>query len=166
MNINAGLQNIKEQVLVALMSNKETLIKEYYNILKVASTLLNTDDLNYWQNQLRQHKWELFPTTKIGVSQELINWQKYQLSLDTFFYRLLDTSEHILVYHIEDDLCETQGQYYYYKDDNLDKVFKESEHGYLSGIELSEIDWSVKPSIALIPDLEKLEILNPNDLYF
>jgi len=160
MKIKSRLYKIKEQVLDALCSDKETLLEKYANVLRISVELLKTNELDFWLSQISNNKWELIPTTKSGVLEEMNNWKNYEPSLKTILERIRETSENILVYWSEDDLCDMQGQFYYYKDETLNKVYKESDWGNLIGIEKTQIG---SPVIALIPDLKKMTI-ESNDI--
>lgn len=110
MKTNTLIKQVKENVLDALISEKESLIVKFYFILKKYSELLNSKQLGFWEKQIEDNKWELISTTKIGVKQELLRWQNYEPSLESLLYYLQDTSENILSYWFDDDLCNRQGQ--------------------------------------------------------
>ena len=158
MNINSHIKNIKELLIGALTSEKEILIKELTKALRYSTELLKTDELAVWENFLKENRWELIPTTKAAVKEELGYWQNYEPSLKTLVNRLQDSCEKLLIYWREDDLCEMQGQFFFYKEKDSNKVFKESQYGNLSGIEV-EGNEKLEAHIALIPDLENSALL-------
>lgn len=163
MKTKSHISKIKEQVISALSSDKETLIKGFAKALKYSSKLLNTDKLGFWEKQLKENKWELIAITKLGVKEELESWRNYEPSFKTLLNRLQGASEKILVYWEEDDLCEMQGQFFYYKDETTKKVFKESEYGNEQRIEM-EGNKQPKTTIALIPDLNNSALIE-KDIY-
>lgn len=152
MKITSHIEKIRTQVIATLSNDKEILLQELAKVLRDSSELLNTDKLLFWEKQLEKHPWDLIPTTKAGVKQELHRWQNYEPSRKTLLTRLHETCERVLVYWEEDDLCEMQGQYFFYKDEDSQSVFKESEYGHVKGKPVGGNNKS-ESTIALIPDL-------------
>ncbi len=160
MRVNSHLQKIKEQVIDALSSDKEQLIKKYSIILNNSNKLLKTTEFDFWRNQIIRYKWDAIPVTKIGVSNELIVWKNFKPTLKNLYFQLQKTSENILSFWEVDDLCEMQGQFYYYKDENSNQIYKESEFGSLSCISKGE---NLKIIIASIEDLQSSKIINKDN---
>ncbi|BDD03724.1 hypothetical protein [Aureibacter tunicatorum] len=159
MNTKTHLKNTKEQVIEALSSEKEVLVKEFASILRICSDVLNIEKLLFWEDLLKENGWESLLITKSAVSEQLIFWRNYEPSLKTLSASLQKTCEKVFLYWEEDDLCDMQGQFYYYKFKETNQVFKESEYGNLIGVSKELIQKS-EISIALIPDLAYSSLLN------
>jgi len=113
MNIKSHLNKIKIEIIDSLLGDKKYLISNFDKILSNSSNLLQSDELTFWQNQIRDNQWDLIPITKYGISQELNQWKTYNPKLNTLLNQLKQTSQNILLYWVKDDLCDKQGQYYY-----------------------------------------------------
>lgn len=164
MNFNTHLERNKLAVISALSSDKSILIGEFIIILKNVSSLLETNNFNFWIDELQSTDYSEIPMTKHAVVDAQKSWNKYDSSRTTFGNILLDTCEKLFTYWQEDDLCSTQGQFYYYKDKNTNLVFKESVFGCIEYLDRA-IDICADPrfGIALVSDLHGVVIVD--DLY-
>ena len=164
MKINKHIERIKDRMILALSSDKKILLDEFSTVLQDCTELLNTNKLDFWNIQLANNDWNQIPTTKISVSNELHNWRNYTPTLRTIIDQLQGTSERILVYWIKDDLCEMQGQFFHYLEENSNQIYKESEFGNIQGLKREKYE----SSLALIPDLLKSKLVKReilNEMY-
>ena len=122
-------------------------------------------------SQVQKHVDELqnidhseIPITKHAVVDTQKSWNEYDSSRTTFGNTLLDTCEKLFTYWQQDDLCSTQGQFYYYKDKSTNLVFKESVFGYIEYVDRA-MDICAEPrfGIALVSDLHGVVVVD--DLY-
>ncbi len=164
MNLNTHLERNKLAVISALSSDKSILISEFIIILKNVSSLLETNNFNFWIDELQSTDYSEIPMTKHAVVDTQKSWNKYDSSRTTFGNIFLDTCEKLFTYWQEDDLCSTQGQFYYYKDKNTNLVFKESVFGYIEYLDRAmNICAEPRFGIALVSDLHGVVIVD--DLY-
>lgn len=164
MNFNAHLEKSKLAITNALSSEKSILINEFIIILKNVSSLLRTDNFSFWIDELQNNDYSEIPITKQGVVDAQKSWNKYDSSRITFGNMLLDTCEKLFTYWHEDDLCSTQGQFYYYKDKNTNLVFKESVFGCIQYLDRAmNRSTDTQFGIALVSDLPGVVIVD--DLY-
>lgn len=164
MNFNTHLERNKLAVISALSHEKSVLVNEFIIILKNVSSLLKTDSLSFWIDELQSIDYSEISMTKHAVIDVQKSWNEYDCSRTTFTSMLLDTCEKLFTYWQQDDLCSIQGQFYYYKDKNTGLVLKESEFGCIQYLD-SSIDRSTDTrfSIALVSDLHGVVIVD--DLY-
>ena len=164
MNFNTHLERNKLAVISTLSSDKSILIGEFIIILKNSASLLKIDNFSFWINELQNIDHSEIPMTKHAVVDARKLWSEYSSSRTTFGNILLDTCEKLFTYWQEDDLCSTQGQFYYYKDKNTNLVFKQSVFGYIEYFDRA-VDIGAEPQfgIALVSDLH--EVITVDDLY-
>lgn len=164
MNFNTHLEKNKFAVISALSSEKSILINEFIIILKNVSSLLGTNNFNFWIDELQSTNYSEIPMTKHAVVDTQKSWNEYDSSRTTFGNILLDTCEKLFTYWQADDLCSAQGQFYYYKDKNTNLVFKESVFGCIEYVD-STMDVRTEPrfGIAWISDLHEVVVVD--DLY-
>ncbi|MGB3110742.1 MAG: hypothetical protein WBB40_09175 [Psychrobacter alimentarius] len=164
MNFNTHLEKNKLAIINALSSEKSILISEFIIILKNSASLLKTDSFSFWIDELQNIDHSEIPITKHAVVDAQKSWNEYDSSRTTFGNTLLDTCEKLFTYWQQDDLCSTQGQFYYYKDKSTNLVFKESVFGYIEYVDRA-MDICAEPrfGIALVSDLHGVVIVG--DLY-
>ena len=164
MHFNTYLERKKLAIINALGSEKPILVNKFIIILENVSSLLETNNFNFWIDELQSTNYSEIPITKHAVVDAQQSWKEYDSSRTTFGNILLDTCEKLFTYWQEDDLCSAQGQFYYYKDKNTNLVFKESGFGCLEYLD-SAINIHAKPrfGIALVSDLH--EVIIVDDLY-
>ena len=151
-------------VISALSSEKAILISEFIIILKNSASLLKTDSFSFWIDELQNIDHSEIPITKHAVVDAQKSWNEYDSSRITFGNILLDTCEKLFTYWQQDDLCDMQGQFYYYKDKNINLVFKESVFGCIEYIDRAiNRSTDTQFGIALISDLYGVVIVD--DLY-
>lgn len=161
MNFNTHLERNKLAVISALNSNKSILIGEFIIILKNSASLLKIDNFSFWIDELQNIDRSEIPMTKYAVIEARKSWNEYKSSRTTFGNILLDTCEKLFTYSQEDDLCSTQGQFYYYKDKNTNLVFKESVFGCIEYVDRAmNKSTDTQFGIALISDLHGVVIVN------
>ncbi|WP_198331823.1 hypothetical protein [Psychrobacter aquimaris] len=164
MNFNTHLEKTKFAIISALDSDKSVLISEFIVILKNASSLLKADNFSFWIDELQKIDHSEIPITKYAVVDAQKSWNEYDSSRTTFGNILLDTCEKLFTYWQQDDLCSTQGQFYYYKDKNTNLVFKESVFGCIQYLDRAmNRSTDTQFGIALISDLYGVVIVD--DLY-
>lgn len=164
MNFNTHLERNKLAVIRALSREKSVLINEFIIVLKNVSSLLKTDSFSFWIDELQSTDYSEISMTKHAVIDVQKSWNEYDSSRTTFASMLLDTCEKLFTYWQEDDLCSTQGQFYYYKDKNTNLVFKESVFGCIQYLDRTmNRNADTQFSIALVSDLR--EVIIVDDLY-
>lgn len=105
MNFNTHLERNKLAVISALSSDKSILISEFIIILKNVSSLLETNNFNFWIDELQSTDYSEIPMTKYAVVDTQKSLNKYDSSRTTFGNIFLDTCEKLFTYWQEDDLC-------------------------------------------------------------
>lgn len=161
MNFNTHLEKNKLAIINALSSEKSILISEFITILKNVSSLLGTNNFNFWIDELQSTDYSEIPITKHAVVEAQKSWNEYDSSRTTFGNTLLDTCEKLFTYWQEDDLCSTQGQFHYYKDKNTNLVFKESVFGCIEYVDKAmNKSTDTQFGIALISGLHGVVIVN------
>jgi len=149
-------------MLDALSSDKESLINKYSNLLLRNSNLLRFSEFDFWKTQLDNIDWNEIPVTVNGVKREVVLWNNFEPNLKEISIRLKETSENVLTYWQENDLCEMQGQFYYYKDKDSNQVFGESEYGKIRAKDISLVGMNIV--IASITDIKESELIR-NEIY-
>ena len=161
MNFNTHLEKNKLAIINALSSEKSILISEFITILKNVSSLLGTNNFNFWIDELQSTDYSEIPITKHAVVDAQKSWNEYDSNRTTFGNTLLDTCEKLFTYWQEDDLCSTQGQFHYYKDKNTNLVFKESVFGCIEYVDKAmNKSTDTQFGIALISGLHGVVIVN------
>lgn len=153
MDFHGHLEHIRGGVLEALTHNKMNLIEMYLKVLTQTASLLDTSAFDFWIRQIEEVDRNEIAVTKQAVMEETKKWKTVVLDKKSIVSNLLDTSESLFTFWIEDDLCETQGQFYYYYDMKLNKIFAESKLGAIKLIEKSEFSHSFR--IATISEIKQ-----------
>lgn len=163
MNFNSHLEEIRSLLFRSLLERKENLVSGLFRVLQQSSDLLKTDAYEYWLIHFNEMDWREFPITKYAVEEEKVKWEQVELNRKTISWRLHKTFENLLTYWDEDDLCDMQGQYYYYIDENSQEIFCESEHGSIRYLGQQFDIHTVR--IATISELLKQGIINHQQIH-
>jgi hypothetical protein len=129
MNLKTHLSDIRDEFLNSLSKNKEQMVQGVLNSVKRLELLLKTETFDFEVNHIKKINWADLPITKYALDQEKKRWENLDLKQKDFIQTTKITFERLFTYWEEDDLCEMQGQYFYFKDNRSNKVFCESEFG-------------------------------------
>jgi len=141
----------------ALVRPHPELIAELYKVLLQTRELLKIDCFDFWIRQIDETPIDEIPTTKYGVECARGNWEDCQISRNALTQALGQTSESVLTYCSNDDVCTCQSDFHYYALEVSGKIFKESELGMQVGITREELKSSTH-RIARISELSELSI--------
>lgn len=150
MNFSSHLQNIKKSVITALSADKEMLINDFMVILIQSSKLLSCNDFNFWLSELKTNDWNNLPITSHAVDEVKSTWLNYTPAKNSLSPMLYDSCEKLFTFWLQDDVCDVQYQYFYYKDGISNTIYKDSGMNCI-GIAKNQ---TIAAKIALISDLE------------
>lgn len=156
MNFNSHLIRLHRETKEALSLDKGQLLLKLKDILIDMSELLQTNEYDFWLNQLDNIPFQEFPITKYGVKDQG-NFIDKEMNNSSICRGMAIELERVCTFWEEDDLCEMQGQFYYYKSMKSNQVFSESEFGFIRGgstVNMNEV------SIATVTDLKLAGIVN------
>ncbi len=162
MNYRSHLKEIRKEIIRCVSEDKKELTHGIAAVMKRTAGLLKTNSYDFWVNQLEEISWEEIPTTKHAVDAEKNRWENLYLTQGKTSLPLLSTLENLLTYWEEDDLCEMQGQFYYYKDGTTNQLFCESDFGTIRDFG-NQIEIEIC-KIATIEDLKNNGIVNEINL--
>lgn len=158
MTFRKRLEIIREKLQCSFSLKRRALLVQLEEILEASIELLKVEEFKYWLELLRGIELEEIPITKYGVSNALALVQSLELNRESFKRKLPRIAENLITFQVEDDLCERQGQYYYYFDTSTKSVFQESEMGCLRPENITVDRESIR--LARKSDLIELGILD------
>lgn len=130
MHFNTHQMKLIESIEITLSKSKNEIIGDFIEILQRANDIFKTDDFNFWLIQLEQTTNKEIPMTHYGISEakrailSMRSLNRVQLR-----FTINDICEMLFTYCDEDDMCDMQGNFYYYIDISSGIVFKESQFG-------------------------------------
>ena len=135
MNFSNYVKRIRRNLRSCLVGDKQEILTGLRQCLLEARSLLKTDDLDFWISQFDQQEMSEFATTRFGL--EETRWclredvETTENSRSVLLKELQASSENILTFTSDNDLCSMQSQYHWYYSKSDGFVYKESELGEL-----------------------------------
>ncbi|RAV97795.1 hypothetical protein [Pseudochryseolinea flava] len=162
MNLQTHLINIQKEFLNSLSKKKREMVTSVLKNAKTLGTLLNTDSFDFKINQVRRIYWTEIPITRYAHEEQIKQWENIAPKEKDFVRATELTLERLFTYWEEDDLCDMQGQFYYFIDENNNELFCESEFGNIK--DFGKRVGFERIKIATIKDLKGKNILNAEKL--
>lgn len=156
MNFSSHLIKFQEETKEALLMDKEGLLLKLKNVIIGVSELIQTNEYDFWLNQLNEMPFQEFPVTKNGIIREKVRLEE-KMNQKSIPRGMIVDLERLFTFWEEDDLCEMQGQFFYYKSKASNQIFSESEFGSTRGLRALGVS---DVSIATITDLRSAEIIS------
>ncbi|WP_020538882.1 hypothetical protein [Lewinella cohaerens] len=129
MNFNKRLESLKAELLEATYFPKNLMLKCVSNLLEKNVTHLEGEIPVLWIEAMNTSDLQEIPTTKYGVSEVRVLLQSLEPTRNNIQKIIPRVVELLITFLVEDDLCDRQGQFYYYFDQHSGQVFAESEMG-------------------------------------
>lgn len=135
MSNSSHQKNLVESIRAALKRDKKGLINDFKKILPNAKKLFSTDDLDFWLLQICRHPCNEIPVTKYGHAIAVDYSAKLALcDRDHIVGSIGSICESLFTYSNSQDVCCRQGDYHYFFSIVENRVYKESELGWLEGL--------------------------------
>ena len=159
MNFSNHQKELIGSVRSALVQDKRGLCSAFISILKNAGSFYQTKDFEFWIQQIQETPEEEIPVTIYGhqnASQKVENLVKE--NRQRVQAGIVSISKDLFTYSNENSICPAQSEYHYYYDQKSETVYKESELGFLDGVEYGS---EICSRIARVSELN----MNPDELY-
>ena len=160
MNFSSHQKELLESIEVALSKGKLEMCSAFIKILQAASSLYHTKDYDFWIQQIQDTPVEEIPVTRYGhqnagiAIKNLKKENRHQVQAG-----IVSISEGLFTYSNENDICPAQSDYHFYYDLRNETIYKESELGFLEGVEHGA---EVRRRIARVSELQ----INAEELYY
>ncbi|WP_367390091.1 hypothetical protein [Lewinella sp. LCG006] len=129
MDFKNRLEDLRKDLLEATYLPKGLMLQRISTSLKKKSELLEIQLPVLWLEAMDTDDFEEIPTTKYGVGLVRSLLKSLEPTRKNFQRIVPSILELLFTFLVEDDLCNRQGQFHYYYDQQSRQVFAESEMG-------------------------------------
>ena len=159
MNFSSHQRELISSVGNALVHDKRELCAGFINILQKAESLYQTKDYEFWIQQIQETPVEELPVTIYGHQKACHTVENFKKeNRHRVQAGIVSISEDLFTYSNKDDICPAQSDYHFYYDQKNETVYKESELGFLEGVEYGA---EICRRIARVSELH----MNADELY-
>lgn len=157
MDFKKRLAYLRNDLLEDTYFPKALMLQRISTSLKKKSELLEIQLPVLWIEAMNMDDLEEIPTTKYGVNQVRALLQSLEPTRNNFQRIVPRILELLFTFLVENDLCDRQGQFYYYYDQQSGQVFAESEMGTVRPSTVKIERGNVRP--AYVSELIKEKVL-------